>query len=219
MKVLFLSLLVLAGCGGQVIQENEAEGIETLRTYEPLVPSDISTVKKICDALSHKGERLSSQINMPLTFSYAQKDCAEVELPAAKDVRVTIQKPGAFYVFRKADGELFPFPDVETLDEGAMKTICADLDRITTPFQTSPTSARWFTTATSSANCRAQGEEVCILIESGSVVTGTSYKIHTREWIKFRLTDPKRGFFTERVLRSSGSCEKGSYIQKRAVLR
>ncbi|HXH29591.1 MAG TPA: hypothetical protein VNJ01_02150 [Bacteriovoracaceae bacterium] len=218
MKILLLSLFLLSSCGDVSESKPEGDGLSTVQRFEPLVPDDVDRLQKICDALSFKSDRLGTLINMPFTFSYAQKGCDQQDAGATQEVNVTIQRPNSSYVFKQTDGELFPFPDVETHDNGVMKDICANLGSITNPLQTSPQTAMWFSTYTSPRHCTSDANHLCILIQKGRLISGVEYLIHTNEWIKFNVAEGRTGFFTERSLRSLGVCAKGKSIAKNAKL-
>lgn len=219
-RVLFFSLLILASCVDS--SEKAPDSVGDVRRFEPLVVSELDTVRlsSICRSLSSKEELLSVLVSTgtEYTFAYNQKGCSESELPTPKSVVTTIARPESDYVFKSKNGEGFGFPDVETATRGVMKEICANLSSLMNPIQTSSSGALWFTTITSSEYCKPSEDSLCVHLQRGSIIDDLNYKIHTNEFIKFKVIGANRGFFTERHLISSANCSKGT-LEKRAELK
>lgn len=220
-KFLLLPLLALVACVSETKQTPDSVG--DIKRFEPIMVTfeDSERIQAICRALSSKEDLLSVLVTTgaEYTFSYTQKACNESELPTPKNVVTTIQRPDSNYIFKAKDNVTFGFADVETATKGVMREICQNVGSLMSPMQTSSTGAVWFTTFTPADHCQSDANGMCIHIQRGSAVDSVNYKIHTNEWIKFKLTNDKRGFFMERKLISSANCNSGKTFEKRAVLK
>lgn len=226
--LLLVSFLALISCGDDKAKPQGDVGGE--RQYEEVDAEfeDKINLQSICNALSNKEDVIDNLMNAgkDYVFSYAQKDCKEEKLPDSKTVATNIVKSESSYLFKPKNGEAFGFKNIETSKDGIMKHICRELeldeardgDTIKSPMKTSSTGAIWFTTITDKNRCRPDESSICINIQRGSRASEGKYKIHTNEWVKFRMTNPVRGFFTERMLITTASCSKGEIHQK-AVLK
>lgn len=220
-KFLLLPLLALVACVSETKQTPDTVG--DIKRFEPVMVTfeDNERIKAICHALSSKEDLLSVLVTTgtEYTFSYTQKGCNESETPTPKNVVATIQRPETAYIFKTKDNAPFGFTDVETATRGVMKEICQNVGNLMSPMQTSSTGAMWFTTFTPVDHCQSDANGMCIHIQRGSAVDNVNYQIHTNEWIKFKLTNDKRGFFVERKLISSANCKGSKTIEKRASLK
>lgn len=219
--LLVLSLLALAAC---TPAEQPEDSVGDQKFFEPLTNyEDNDRVKAICSALSAKEGQLSVLVNSArqYTYSFAQKGCDAAVLPEAKDVPVKISRNGDNFYFAPKNGEAFGFSNVETTDDGVMKSICNFGGTLESPIRTSPNSktAVWWTTFTDSSQCQPGFGTMCIHLQTGSSTDGMNYKIHTNEWIKFKVLDENEGFFVERKLVSSAGCAKKKNLEMRAKLK
>lgn len=213
-----LCLLFLMSCEEQKLKTEDSVGDNTQFIQAPLASDDVARLKAICNAVSMKEDQLSVLISSQYTFSYAEKKCGESSIGAAQDVKVSIERPYGNYVFMKESGDNFAFPDVETTSMGVLASICK-MSSFVSPITTSSTGALWFTTKSNIKHCSPGSTQYCLHIQKGSLVGNNTYKIHTNEWIKFKLDNPRRGFFVERKLISSASCDSKKTIERRAVLK
>jgi hypothetical protein len=219
--LLVLSLLVLASCNPS---ETPTDSVGDQKFFEPLTNyEDNDRVKVICNALSAKEGQLGVLISSArqYTYTFAQKSCEGTSLPVAKDVPVKIARNGSNYFFVPKNGEAFGFSNVETTDDGVMRAICNFGGTLESPVRPSPSSqtAVWWTTFTDSTHCEPGFGTLCIHLQTGSSKDGYNYKIHTNEWIKFKVLDENEGFFIERKLISSAGCAKNKNVEMRAKLK
>ena len=220
MKLVFVALFVIAGCVGE--ETKTTTNGKEVRNYEPEPASDAvaSRIQIICNALSYKQDRLGVLINTEYTFAYSEKGCSKSgkSSEAPKPVRVSIQRSNIDYVFKSINGETFNFSEVETSTSGMMKEICSNITGLMNPIQTSPTGAIWFDIYTNNNDCASSSDAYCIQVKRGSVIDGTSYAIHTNEWMKVKISGTDKGFFTERKVASTANCPDGQFIQRSAQL-
>lgn len=216
---LLLALSIFASCESEDPKKLDNTG-GTIEFLEADLPSDdAARLRSICSALSMKEDQLDILLSSEYTFNYAQKGCTEAKLGAAKNIKVTIERPYGNYVFMAENGDNFAFPDVETQSNGVLAKICQTSGRLKSPFITSSTGATWFTTSTNVKHCAPSNTQFCVHLQRGSLVQGRTYKIHTNEWIKFKLDNPRRGFFVERKLITTANCTSGNNIERQAVLK
>lgn len=221
-KFLFLPLFFLLSC----ISE-PAKTPDRIRETVPFQPitniEDNERVKIVCKALENKENVLSvlSNSGTEYTYSFAQKGCNDPAMPAAKDVVVKIARADNGYIFKTKNGEAFGFTDIETANAGVMADICKFGGTLESPIASGKTGAVWWTTFSSSEYCQPGFGSICINLQRGNSTDGTNYRIHTNEWIKFKLYDQNEGFFIERTLISSAGCKsaKGGKLEMRAVLK
>lgn len=221
-KFLLLPLLVLISCVSESPKTPDSVG-DTV-TFQPVTNiEDNERVKAVCKALANKENILNvlSNSGTEYTYSYNQKNCAEPTLPAAKDIVMKIGRSDNGYIFKSKNGENFGFADIETSSVGVMSEICKFGGTLESPILSGSTGAIWWTTFTASEHCQPGFGTLCVHLQRGNSVNGVRYKIHTNEWIKFKLYDDKEGFFTERKLISSAGCKgmKGGNLEMRATLK
>jgi hypothetical protein len=220
-KLLLLPLFFLLACAGEPPKTPDSVG--EVKRFEPLMVTfeDNERIQAICRALSSKEDLLSILVSTgsEYNFTYTQKGCGDQQLPTPKTVVATLQKTDSSYVFKPKYGETFGFPDVETYSKGVMKDICQNVGSLMSPMQTSRTGAIWFTSFTSTNHCISDATGICIHIQRGTSSESANYKIHTNEWIKFRVNNDRRGFIVERKLVSSADCPPYKTVEKRAVLK
>lgn len=219
--LLVLSLFVLVACAPQ---EPVQETVGEQKFFEPITNyEDNERVKVICNALSAKEGQLGVLVNSArqYTYTFAQKSCEAAALPDAKDVPVKISRNGDNFYFAPKNGEAFGFSNVETTEDGVMKAICNFGGTLESPIKTSANSktAVWWSTFTDASQCQSGFGTMCIHLQTGSTTDGYNYKIHTNEWIKFKVLDENEGFFIERKLLSSAGCAKKKYLEMRAKLK
>jgi hypothetical protein len=219
MRLAILSVLLLSVACISKPDEAAVAPLEYKR-FEPLMvsPADHSRLRTICNALESKEARLPVLISSAYSFSYAQKACAENEIGEASNVEVTIQRPHSDYIFRQSNGDIFIFP-FETSLSGTMVEICANVQDLRSPLQTSSKGAMWFTTFTSTAHCSPGTDSMCVHIQRGEHVNEMNYVIHTNEWITFNVRGSRTGFFSERKLISQADCGPNQIIERRATLK
>lgn len=215
------ALLLVISCAQE---QNQVIGtVDEVKTYEPVMVGfeDGERIKAICRDLSSKEDILNILVNngTEYTFDYAQKGCEDKEISETKQVVTTIVASGDNFIFKTKNGEAFGFNNVETSSKGIMAEICKSTGYLMSPMQTSSSGAIWFTSMASSQECKSDINGLCMYIQRGSFVSGTKYQIHTNDWIKFRTTADKKGFFMERKMISSAGCGTGKTIVRKAVLK
>lgn len=219
MKLAILSsLLILISCVSEKDQK-QPQLIGKVERLDPKpIPDEYRRIEAICSALKEKEQVLSDLITSQYTFSYSQKNCNDSAHSASEDITVSIKRPYSEYIFEKLSGDSFAFA-VETFEKGAMAEICANLADLKSPMQISPSSGIWFTTFTRPEHCASDYYHTCIEIRKGRLVSGNDYKIFNTEWIKFKIRDGRKGFFTERKLVSSADCSSGRELERKATLK
>lgn len=216
-----LLLLLVVSCSAP--KENPNTVGKVVR-YEPVSSSleETEKIAAICRGLASKEELLTILISTGASyeFSYAQKGCNDQALPVHKIVNASIQLSNdSNFVFKTKDNADFGFTDVETPTKGVMAKLCENLGQLTNPMQTSTSGAMWFSTLTDKEKCETDEKGLCIHIQRGTVVKGVEYKIHTNEWIKFKMENTNRGFFTERTLITSTGCFDDKTLERHAELK
>lgn len=194
-------------------------GLIELVEGESMQPADAARLTAVCQALSFKSDQLSVMTSQSFVFSYSYKSCDSSKGGVPSMINVTLERPYGNYIFEATHGESFPFPDVETDKVGVLARACANIGNLTTAYRISETGAMWVTTVSDSKRCNPDAGNYCVHLQRGSLEGGSSYRIHTNEWIKFKLTNPRRGFFTERTLVSTASCSNGKSMEKKVVLQ
>ncbi len=213
-------VLMLAACVDAPKTETPSE---QERRFEPIETSeeDGRRIDAICRALTLKEELLPvlASGNTIYTFSYSRKECGDRGASLSKAVPTRISESGGYFVFAPTEASEFGFRDVETASKGALEQICQNTGRLQSPIQTSRQSALWFTSFEAGGECEADANHYCIYLQRGVLTDSETYRIHTREWIKFRITDEKRGFFTERKIVTSTGCSGRATSERSAKLR
>lgn len=216
-QIILLALLVSSGC---IKSSEETAPAVTTRRFDPIsvAPEDQSRLKVICDALASKEERLPTLEGSEYTFALAERGCNEAEPVEEKEIKVTIHREGSHHIFRRPTGENFAFSNVETATSGVMSVICANIHDLRSPLQTSSKGAVWFTTFANQRDCASDFNSMCIYLAKGEHVGDVNYRVHSEEWIKFKVRDERSGFFIERRLVGSADCSEGKTMEKRARL-
>jgi len=223
MKSYFFYLLFFLSLGclpPEETQEQQTSLEDIQLRFEPLsvAEEDLNQIKLICSALEDKEIILPDLVGQRYNFTYFQKSCESSEYAPEQMISALITKPSQQYVFKNEDGGIFPFPDLETTVDGVMKPICAQLSDLKSPLQISSRMAMWFTTFTSEKHCKSDKDAVCIQIQKGEYLSDLNYKIHTSEWIKFKVRSNLLGFFIERKLNSRLGCTPGRIFEKKVLL-
>jgi hypothetical protein len=218
--ILIMTLFVVSSCS-PVPSDNTTIG--KIRRFEPLAVTveDTERMKRICLALSAKEDLLSTLVlsGEKYDFTYSEKGCLDKTISSSKMITTKIVKNEGNYIFKASDNETYFFSDVETTSKGVMSEICKNLSGLTSPVQTSSSQALWFTSFISGQDCQADENTICIHLQSGSVMEdGLSYRIHTNQWLKFKVTNGRLGFFTERKLITSLTCSGIETLEKRVGL-
>lgn len=221
-KFLFLPLLFLLSCVGEPAKTPDSTG-DTV-TFEPVTNlEDNERVKAVCKALANKENVLNvlASSGSEYTYSFSQKNCSDPALPEAKNVVVRIGRSDNNYIFKSKNGEAFGFTDIETASAGVMADICKFGGTLESPIATGSTGALWWTTFTASEHCQPGFGTICVHLQRATQASGDQYRIHTNEWIKFKLYDQNEGFFVERKLISSAGCKsaKGGKLEMKAILK
>lgn len=219
--ILSLFLLLLVSCVGN--PEEIVAPTVVMRRYEPIsvTVEDSERVQSICQALLNKEDLLAMHVSngTGFTFSYSEKGCRDQNLSTPKLIKTRIDRSDSNFYFLPVNGYAFSFTEVETTNRGVLAEICQRTSDLVNPIQTSRSGALWFTTFTSNKHCQSDATGICIHLQKGSIVDELNYQIHTEEWIKFKITNNNRGFFTERKLISHVGCGVGQVTEKRASLK
>lgn len=222
--IMLLSVLLNAACGKVNLPVDTQ--LSTMNSITPQLmsvgSSEHSKIKEICDAVATKTLTINSLVNTDYIFGGATKQCGDTSFTNIPDstVRLVNQSGG----FKFAEGSnLFFFSDVETSDQGVLSTICANLNNLVSPIALSSTNLLYFTAVNlNSSDCLTTPTERCIKIERATKVnteTGFQGKVHTREWIRTRLDQPRVGFYNYRKVISEAGCIEGQYFGRTATLK
>lgn len=222
-SLILMALILLVACGQVPNQSSGGEQIgQEIVQYSPqiVVGEDSDRINDICRAIAAKTDQLVILENTQYTFSYAEKSCASGSMSAYSDVRVAIEKPNSNYIFKIIGANSpFIFSNIETKDAGLMKEICDNAQSLTSPMQSGSSGVIWFTSLTRATDCVSSSTHLCMQIERGSLVAGTSYKKNTKEIIKFKISGENQGFFTERKQITTLSCPEGAQLVRHAILK
>ena len=187
-------------------------------TSRALGTSEQTSLSNICNALSVKASRLPQSTNAPFSFNSSQTDCIGTMISSGI-VATTIQTDGANYFFKTSTGMNFIFPDVETPTHGVFTQICSSIGNIQDVTTLSNGDAQFVTL---SGECPSVGGETCVLIETGSPVSGVTgtFRIHTKEWIRLNTTatSSRYGFFTYRKKVSQAFCSDTEAVTYQTTL-
>jgi hypothetical protein len=224
-KLLILPLVMLISCVSDNSKPTE-DNVGQLVEFSPLTSYENNErIKVICQALTRKEDQINELANSgsKYTFSYTEKGCGVSEFPAAKDivvklVRLDPRPDSRWYAFKAISGEVFSFEDVELASQGALADLCNFGATLESPIKTS-TGALWWTTYVDSKDCNSGFGNMCIYLQRGTSVDGRMYRIHTNEWIKFKVMGESDGFFLERKLVSTAGCSKGQELVRKAILK
>lgn len=223
MSKIFLSfcLLALVACKIESTKQPDDSTGENKQFFPVTNLEDNERVQRICTALRNKESIMNVLISSgnEYKFTYAQKGCADSALPAAKEVTATIVQSDSRFMFRTKNGEQFGFTDVETAVQGVMKSICNFGGTLQSPIETSAGNGLWWSTFVSGEHCQAGFGNLCIHLQRGSSRDGVNYKIHTNEFIKFKVLEEGEGFFLERKLISSAGCKSGQTVIMQAKMK
>lgn len=218
---LIIGLIVLAACKIDS-QKAPEDSTGDFRTFSPITNiEDNERVQKICSALRNKEAILNVLISSgsQYKFNYAQKGCADASLPAPKEVVTSIVQTDSGFIFRPKNGEAFGFSDVETSTKGALKEICQFGGTLESPILVNSNNALWWTTFTDARYCQAGFGTLCIHLQKGTTRDGANFKIHTNEFIKFKVLEDGEGFFVERKVISSAGCSGSNRVMLEAQLK
>jgi hypothetical protein len=135
-------------------------------------------------------------------------------------VPATIQKVGANFFFKKADGMDFLFPNLETTNTGLFPDICSSLAGLSNPIIGQNEVTFISTLGINPGDCAPAFGEVCVKLEK-AFVQGSSAVVHTKEWIRVRTPSVQGlvGFFTFRKKVSKSFCPEGQTITSSATLK
>jgi hypothetical protein len=218
-------LIILASCEGEGDKASSDRNVGTNKKYEPIEVegSNLERLKVICHSLAEKESLLNILISTDTEYEYqyAQKGCNDKEMPTPKRVITTLTGNYPNYYFRVRQGDYFGFPEVETVSSGLLSKICQDLrdfGAVKSPMQVASYVVA-FTTHTSPKDCKSDKNGYCVKVEKGSFLQNNEYKVHTEEWMKVNIKNPRLGFFTERKLISTANCPQDKTFEKRAVLK
>lgn len=210
-----ISLLVFISCG-RVSPGLGSLGQEMSFKPQALTASESQRLNHLCSTLGSKAALLGQAGAQSYTFSVRKKGCDEASLGASESVLVGLDGTKLRVT---GNGLAFTFPDIETNQTGVMKEICGDLASLTNP-QKLENGNIMKVDLKSSAECNPGPKELCLYLETGAP-SGESYKVISREWIRFQMdpTLPRVGFFTERKLKSSVFCGLGKTSETIAILQ
>jgi hypothetical protein len=219
MNYLVLGLILLGFISCNDLKDEVHPGVETVRKFEPLAISadDYSRLTSICNALQRKYDMLHILYGSTYNFDYSEKSCTSQSLGPSQKLQATVDLDRSDYVFRSISRP-FPFPVIETPVSGIMRELC-EQGQLTNPRKISSGSVIWYSTQPDSVRCRADADHQCLMIERGSLKNGTDFSIHTREWLRFRIREGRRGFVTQRWLQSRADCPQGLFIERELILR
>jgi hypothetical protein len=214
-------LLLSVSCGKYDMPSGSSNIIGEARALSSTKSSsDISNLSVICAALSSKSFTLPQSLNSSLSFNTSQKDCSGNDIENG-NVDVVIQGNGSNYTFkRKADSLDFIFPNVETNTSGVLQDVCPNISSFSSPLIQGSQATFFTTTGISSSDCAPTSGEICLQVSTGRV-EGSQAIIHTKEWIRFRVssTQGKIGFFTQRKKVARSYCGENESLVFSATLK
>lgn len=182
--------------------------------YEPqeLNQTQVSQRESICAAISAKTARLGLMHGSSFSFTVSEKNCAG-ENSQAEVISVKVEVSDNAINFQRDFGHYFIFKDAETLRSGVFKSYCQSEK---TPFMHNGNPV-WMD-VNQNEFCAKDSQSVCVNFKSGlkEPALENTYKIMNQETFKLDSlsTSPRYGFYTERTLQSSVSCESGNTLIK-----
>lgn len=222
---LLMTIFLLSSCGKINLPKDSKLATLNSLTSMPMVvgSSEHSKIKEICDALQTKTLTISSLVNSDYVFSNTSKQCSDTDFSPMADANVKMVNQSGSLKFSEGNN-LFYFSDVETIDTGVLGFICQRLDNLASPIALDATNFLYFTASDFiSTDCQNEPTQRCLKIERAVKVavskTEDKGRVHTREWIKVRLDQPRIGFFSYRKLISEASCVDGQYFGRTATLK
>jgi hypothetical protein len=217
--VILLALLSVS-CGK--IKMSGTPGIGGVRQLAALQIStaDQQTLFRVCEALTKKSSKLKLSLPNSLVFDVVEKDC-KGNTVTFNSQQVRVESSGTDFQFRRQDtNSLFMFPNVETSESGFMKEICGGATEL--PYSRG-TEAVWVSTGGfTTTDCPNASGEQCLMVEYGTKQeTGSTYLIHTIEFVRFNLVpnNGKYGYFTHRKVLAQNNCDEGENTDSQATLR
>ena len=224
---LLMTIFLLSSCGKINLPEDSKLGqLEDSSSQAMVVGSnEHSKIKEICDALQIKSVTISSLVNSDYVFSNTTKQCTDTSFSPIADANVKMVNQSGSLKFSEGNN-LFYFSDVETIDTGVLGFICKRLDNLASPIALDATNLLYFTASKIiGTDCQDDDglTQRCLKIERAVKVavskTENKGRVHTREWIKVRLDQPRIGFFSYRKLISEAGCIEGQYFGRTATLK
>lgn len=221
---MLLSILAFASCGKVNLPVDTQ--LATMNSLTPQLmavgSSEHSKIKEICDAVATKTLTINSLVNTDYVFSGTAKQCAETSFFNIADTAVKLVNQSGGFKFAEG-ANLFFFSEVETSDQGVLSEICENLNNLVSPIAQGTTNLLYFSAVNiNSSDCLTTPTERCIKIERATKVntsTGLQGRVHTREWIRTRLEQPKIGFYNYRKVISEAGCIEGQYFGRTATLK
>ncbi len=222
---LILATFLIASCGKITLpSDSKLATLNSLTSQAIVVGStEHSKIKEICDALQTKSITISSLVNSDYVFSNTSKQCADTSFSPMADSSVKLVNQAGSLKFSEGNN-LFYFSDVETIDTGVISLICHNLNNLSSPIALDATNLLYFTTQDIVSNdCINDPDQRCLKIERATKVSVSKTlekgRVHTREWIKVRLNQPRIGFYSYRKLISEAGCLSGDYFGRTATLK
>lgn len=225
MRTLFiLSLTLLAlSCNTSSESKQDGEGEIVSLNSQALSAEESNRLAKICNAIDYKTTLLDTE-DRDFIFNYSQKLCEDEEVRTERVVAKveTMRSRGGepVFTFERQDGNSYVFDEIETTDTGIVRNICAAIRSTVEPAKNpmligaSAKKALWYYTA-SSSDCQPDGNHTCLFLVHGSSEDGVSFKRHTREILKVRVTnDVNLGYFVMRNRKTINGCSKGESVYK-----
>lgn len=228
MKLLISFLLALTASCGKVEVSSDTK-LSTFRSIAPEIirpgTAEFNELKEVCDSIQAKTVTLDALLSTNFLFSNTSKECSAPEFSGMEDSNVTLVNQNGSFKFNEGANQFY-FADVETSRDGVLGQICSQLSSTTplaSPLAQEASSLIYFSTRSFAAtDCSANVYERCIKIEKASRDTSDNKvrgRVHTIEWIKIKLNEPRRGFFTYKKRVSEASCVPGNFLGRTATLK
>ena len=212
MKLLLLTTLIISSACGRITSSTSNLGSELKFEPQAISMSETQSLANLCTVLSSKNALLSQTPGQTFTFDVSKRGCEEDSLSAPTPVVVGLD---GTHLREATNGLSFDFSDIETNVSGMMKEICSDLTALTNPKKLASGNIMRFSLRPST-ECSPNSREMCVYFETATPYKSDSYKIITKEWIKFQMdsTVSRMGFFVERRRITSALCapEKSSEV-------
>jgi len=221
--VLPVFILLVISCGKTEVDDDQRLNTTNSLEAVKLSSSELKNLREICGAIATKTTTIGALVNTSWVFSGTEKSCTDTVFKETPDSTVSLLSLNGSYSFG-TPASLFYFSDVETSNEGVLGRICSRIStELTSPLDPAAVDLLYFTTEKLSASdCPNATEERCIKIERATTVNtekGTKGKVHSREWIRIRVNEPRLGFFTYKKRISIAGCDENLFFGRTATLK
>lgn len=219
MKILSVVLLLgIIACGRSPVGSGSL-GRKFSTSQQAISANEATALQTICGALAQKQSALQQGTGLALTYNVAQRDCGTGSQSRTSTVTVNVESTGTSFPLRRADNNsLFIYPDAETPISGVMRSVCSALTDRLIPVKVDDSNFVTFNTG-SFPECTPGVGEACIQIIQGTASGTDSFTENKQEWIRFRTSGARLGFFSFRRTISNSFCAAGETMETLATLQ